>query len=200
MLNNNNLPMFTSSVNVGFATLKKGNNNLNGLGDMDLIWAPGPNGSIIEKIVLQPLGTNVACVVRLFLGKHETVTKTKWIEVTVYDEVPNPAWTGPTIPNPAYIDEIETPEEPEFIENPEPEFLYVPRQEMQEVPDSEETVSIACFFERAIAATTLSTTAALASTSVEMNDLTVAPGYKIYGTVSVNLAAGIDVIVFSGDI
>ena len=199
MLNNNNLPMFTSNVNIGFATLKDGNNNLNGLGDMKLIWEPGPAGSIIEKIVLQPLGTNVACVVRLFLGKRETISTTKWIEVTVYDEEPNPAWTGPTIPNPEYIDEIETPEEPEFIENPEPEFILIPRQEMQEVPDTEEKVEIVCFFERAIAATTLSTTAALPSVSVDMNDLTIAPGYKIYGTASVNLEAGIDVTVFAGD-
>jgi len=63
----NNLPVIPLTPNIGTATLTTQNQNLNGTGTLVTVFTAGANGSRLDQIKAEHLGTNVATVLRVFL-------------------------------------------------------------------------------------------------------------------------------------
>lgn len=69
MAANNTTPVFIQNSSISYCKLKKANNNFNGTGNnVQLLFTAGPNGSFVDKIRIQSMGTNSASVFRLYLN------------------------------------------------------------------------------------------------------------------------------------
>jgi len=64
----NTNPIFVKTPHVEWGTVQTGNTNKNGTGSAIFVFTAGTEGSRIEKIRIANLGTNEACVLRLFVN------------------------------------------------------------------------------------------------------------------------------------
>lgn len=90
----NNAPIFVGAPNfggLGNAALTAANTAKDGTGTVLTIFTAGLNGSYLRTLILKPLGTNVATVLRLFLNNgsaNSTATNN-----AMFKEIPLPAIT-----------------------------------------------------------------------------------------------------------
>ena len=61
-------PIFTNVPNSGWGTIDTANTAKDGTGTVVEIFTAGSNGSKVERIIAETLGTNVASVLRVFLN------------------------------------------------------------------------------------------------------------------------------------
>lgn len=65
----NTSPIFSLTLNNNWpAVITAANTAVDGTGTTSVIYTAGANGSLLQKIVMKALGTNVATVVRFFLN------------------------------------------------------------------------------------------------------------------------------------
>jgi hypothetical protein len=68
-------PIFPHIPNVGFTDpILTANTAKDGTGTVNLVFTAGSDGSFVEKIIGQPLGTNTASVARVFLNNGAAPT------------------------------------------------------------------------------------------------------------------------------
>jgi hypothetical protein len=70
----NTQPIFPLTPNVSWATVSSGNGNLDGTGTTSLVFTAGINGSRIDQILIEHLGSNTLSVVRLFVNNGQAAT------------------------------------------------------------------------------------------------------------------------------
>lgn len=88
-------PVFPVTPKIGYGTLTTANTAHDGTGTMTTVFTAGANGSVVDKIAITSLGTNVATVLRLFInnGSDSTVAANnslvfeKTIDATALSEV-----------------------------------------------------------------------------------------------------------------
>jgi hypothetical protein len=81
----NTSPIFLLTPVVSWApTGTAANTNLDGTGTVAAVFTAGTNGSKIEKVILEALGTNVATVIRLFVN-NGLATSTGTNNTLVYE-------------------------------------------------------------------------------------------------------------------
>ncbi len=69
----NNAPIFSRVADAAWATVTAANTAKDGTGTTNLIFtADATSGSFLTKVVIRPLGTNVATVARFFLNNGST--------------------------------------------------------------------------------------------------------------------------------
>lgn len=62
----NNSPIFVAAPNCQLSQVTAANTARDGTGTLATCWSPGPNGSILSKVVVEVPGTSATDVVRLF--------------------------------------------------------------------------------------------------------------------------------------
>lgn len=129
-------PIWSRVGHVGWGTLTSANTATDGTGTVSTLFtADSSNGSYIDHITIQPLGTNVATVVRFFINNGSSNTT---------------------------------------------------------------ATNNSLYFEATMAATTGSSTAALAQTKLAV-EKALPPGYKINATIGTAVSAGLQITVVGGD-
>jgi hypothetical protein len=68
----NTKPLFPLTPNIGIATLTAANTASDGTGTTATLLTAGADGARVDRIEVQPLGTNVATVLRIFLNNGST--------------------------------------------------------------------------------------------------------------------------------
>lgn len=67
-------PQYASAMKVAFGTVLTANTAKDGTGTVVTVATGGPNGSLINKIEVRALGTNVATAMRFFVNNGSTNT------------------------------------------------------------------------------------------------------------------------------
>jgi hypothetical protein len=70
----NTTPIFPLTPNVSWATVTSGNGLLNGTGTTSVLFTAGVNGSRIDQIFIEPLGSNIPTVVRFFVNNGQATS------------------------------------------------------------------------------------------------------------------------------
>jgi hypothetical protein len=68
----NTAPIFSEVPAVAWGTVTAANTAKDGTGTLATIFTAGVEGSYVQKVIAQPLGTNVASVARIFLNNGLT--------------------------------------------------------------------------------------------------------------------------------
>lgn len=79
-------PIFPKVGNVSWAKLNLANPSVDGTGSVSTVFTAGAEGSRVDKISFQPLGTNDKTVVRVFINKGDNSTalnNTLYLEQTI---------------------------------------------------------------------------------------------------------------------
>lgn len=79
-------PIFPKVGNVSWAKLNLANPAVDGTGSVSTVFTAGAEGSRVDKISFQPLGTNDKTVVRVFINKGDNSTalnNTLYLEQTI---------------------------------------------------------------------------------------------------------------------
>jgi len=86
-------PIWSRVGSIGWATLTSANTATDGTGTVSTVFtADSANGSYVESVSIQPLGTNVQTVVRFFVNNGSSNTTAT--NNALYAEVTMPATTG----------------------------------------------------------------------------------------------------------
>jgi len=88
-------PVFPVTPKISYGTLTTANTAHDGTGTVSTVFTAGTNGSVVDKIAVTSLGTNVATVLRFFInnGSDNTVAANnslvfeKTIDATTLSEV-----------------------------------------------------------------------------------------------------------------
>lgn len=80
-------PIFIQTPEMAIASLSSANTNRDGSGDIVAVWTAGSDGSRIDHIDIQAIGTTTAGVIRLFI--HDGSSNHLWREILVTATTPS---------------------------------------------------------------------------------------------------------------